>query len=98
MTQNELKKMNQIINKVKAGTSMILCTDDDLKVINLKPGKKWSFFDMMKVLMTLGMTYSGEALSYHPVHGTCYRVENGKGEPLAVVHQGIWECEDSLVA
>ena len=54
--------------------------------------KRFSIFDMMDILATQGLTYSGEALTYHPTPtGECYRVENSKGETLAIVHQGIWE-------
>ena len=98
MTQRELNKMNEIISKVKAGTAMILCVPGDVRILTLKKGKKLSFLDMMQVLATLGLTYSGEPLTFHPVHETCYRVENSKGEPLAVVHQGIWDCGDSNAA
>lgn len=95
MTNCEKMKMDEIILKVKAGNAMILCTPDGVQILPLKPGKKLSFVDMMTILATMKMTYSGETLTFHPVHGTCYRVENSKGEPLAVVHQGIWDsCGD----
>ena len=92
MTKRELNKIDEIIRKVEAGTAMILCTSDNLEVLTLKPGEKLSFMQMMYVLASLGMTYSGETLTYHPVLRNCYRVENSKGDPLAVVHQGIWDC------
>ncbi len=92
MKKNLKKEFDAIISKVKDGTAMILCTPEGGMFLPLKSGGKLSFVDMMTVLAALKMTYSGETLTFHPVHGTCYRVENSKGVPLAVVHQGIWEC------
>lgn len=85
--------IQETINNVIAGTSMIVYAPDGCYEIGL--GKRFSFVDMMRILATLGLTYSGEALTFHPTPtGECYRVDNCKGESLAIVHQGIWEeCE-----
>ena len=86
-------KSQETINNVIAGTSMIVYAPDGCYEIGL--GKRISFMNMMNILATLGLTYSGEALTFHPTPtGECYQVENSKGETLAIVHQGIWEdCE-----
>ena len=80
----------ETVNNVIAGTSMIVYAPDGCYEIGLD--KRFSFMDMMHVLATLGLTYSGEALTFHPTPtGECYQVKNSKGETLAIVHQGIWE-------
>ena len=89
MQKNSMK----IINNVIAGTSMIINTPDGCYEVTLDGGKRFSFFDMMETLANQGLTYSGEALTFHPTEGECYQVMNSKWETLAIVHQGIWdEC------
>ena len=98
MKQKDEKILKGIIRKVSTGNTLLLCVPGDIRILSLKDGKKFTFVDMMTILATQGLTQSGETLTYHPVHGTCYRVENSKGEPLAVIHQGIWNCEDGAAA
>lgn len=84
------KNSQETINNVIAGTSMIIYAAG--RCYELVLGKRFSFVDMMHILATLGLTYSGEALTFLPTPtGGCYRVDNSKGETIAIVHQGIWE-------